>query len=107
MWKILNIRSPNTGERLNNVDQLPIRTDDDSRFTFLSHIGTSVKLVDNGRMGLSGGKSNAFPITLNGMILVCKGLFCLGQFKVTASKRNFQCIGKIVVVIIKFQWKKS
>ena len=63
MWKILNISSPNSGERLNNVDQLPIRTDDDSRFTFLSQMGTSFKLMDNGlkgdrRMGLSGETSD-------------------------------------------------
>ena len=83
MWQILNTSSVFTGNRLNNINMEAFRDKSDVRFSFLSNMATSFKLMDNEKRGsrvkgLTQETSKALHITINGMANVIQDLLEVG-----------------------------
>ena len=83
MWKILNIKSPEAGKRLNDPDRDQIESKTDPRLDFLLKMASAIKLMDSGKRGarirgLTGDTANAFHRTLHAMVYIIKKLLDVG-----------------------------
>ena len=86
------MEGPYEGKHLNNPDSYPINDINDERLDFLLLTSTSFKLMDTSKKGkrirrLTGGTSNAWHVTLNGLIDLVKSLLGLGV--------EYICLGKL------------
>ena len=83
LWNIMNIKSPNSGTKLNDIDKEPIRCPNDSRLKFLESMAASCKQMVNSVLrhrirGLTADTSNALHQTLNGFVDLTKTLLLSG-----------------------------
>ena len=79
LWNILNVKGPYEGKHLNNPDSYPISDINDERLDFLMLMSTSFKLMDTSKKGkrirgLTGDTSNAWHVTLIGLIDLVKSI---------------------------------
>ena len=86
------MKGPYEGKHLNNPDSYPINDINDERLSFLMLMSTSFKLMDTSKKGkrirgLTGDTSNAWHVTLNGLIDLVKSLLGLGV--------KYICLGKM------------
>ena len=77
MWKMLNVKSNEVGQRLNDPDRFPFSTPDDIRFTFLRDVAHMFKEMDtysassNTRvMGLTSDTGNALHVTFLAFVIL-------------------------------------
>ena len=91
MWKMLNIKSPEAGKRLNDPDREKFASKTDPRIDFLLKMATSIKLMDSNkrgarRRGLTTDTATAFHQTLHGMVAIINKLLDLGFAYVLPGK---------------------
>lgn len=79
IWKILNVKNPFVGVRLNDQDRYPIRSDSDVRLEFLETVADEVGKMPGGQgstriKSLTTSTKNAFRQTLLGLVHMTKEL---------------------------------
>lgn len=89
--KIINVKSPHTGTRLNDDDRRPITDPEDPRLTFMHQMATCFKEMDNGLRGrrirgLTSNTANAFHHSLNDLIQIIRQFLSLGMPYVLPGK---------------------
>ena len=91
MWKMLNIKSPDAAENLNDPDREKFSSEDDSRLDFLLRMAKSFKLMDASKKGhrvkcLTSETANALHETIHAIVHITKIMLQSGHPYVLPGK---------------------
>ena len=92
LWKIINVKGPDEGRRLNDPLRNPFDDPNDERLQYVENMSTSLKLVDSSKRGsrvrgLTCDTANAWHVTLTGLLSMTRTLLGKGL--------KYVCIGKV------------